>query len=128
MVASHVWQVIELLLTGAQVTYELGTSVHGIDVPIGPSPLAKATIDLGTGEYFTSISGTLLTYSGSPSLVRGVASLTFQTNRQAFGPFGFVTANNPFQVQGPVYALHGAVRRTSTPEILTAIGFWKPAG
>ncbi len=102
-----------------------------MDVLIGSSttPIATATIDLDPAEFFTSISGTSLIFSGQPGIVRGISSLTFQTNKQAFGPFGVVTPDRPFAVQGPVSAFHGAVYRTDTGDILSAIGFWRvPAG
>jgi hypothetical protein len=111
----------------AQVTYALpGQGVHGTSTPLGSAtiPLATATIDLDVAEYFTNISGTILTNPGSAAPVR-VASLGFSTNKQVYGPFGNPTLNQPFAVQGPVYAFHGAVGRGNTTDILTAIGFWK---
>jgi hypothetical protein len=117
---------------GAQVTYDLKVQeVHGMDVPSGSStsPIATATIDLDPPEFFTSISGTSLIYSGQPGIVRCISSLTFQTNKQVFGPFGVMTPDKAFAVQGPVSAFHGAVYRTDTGDILPAIGVWKvPAG
>jgi hypothetical protein len=124
----------EALWLAAQVTYEHNTQgVHGMDVAIASTttPIATATVDLDisvyTEEYFTSISGTILTAPGPPVLARGVAPLTFRTNKRVVGPFGIVTADRPFEFLGPVSAFHGTVNRTSTVEVLTAIGFWKVA-
>jgi hypothetical protein len=109
---------------GAQVTYASGAqTLHGMDRGTGE----PATIDLVAGEFFTNISGTNPTYvyGRNTVLVRGVASLTFGTNKQVFGPFGVPSLDKSFDVQGPVYGFHGAVSRGSTPQILTAIGVWK---
>jgi hypothetical protein len=118
-----------MVVNAAQVTYASGAQgVHGTDMPIMSfkTPLETATIDLDPGEYFTGLSGTLLTY-GSGLLVRvsGIASLNFSTNKQVYGPFGSPTNDQPFQVKGPVYAFHGAVTRGPTTEVLAAIGCWK---
>jgi hypothetical protein len=117
---------VDRLCNAAQVTYTAGRqAVHGTSAPPGSPGLETVIIDLEHGEYFTNISGTILTYPGAPGPVRGVASLRFVTNKQLFGPFGIVTIDKPFEVQGPVYAFHGAVTRGYMTEVLTAIGFWK---
>jgi hypothetical protein len=118
-----------LVLNAAQITYSTGPQgVHGMDMPIGPSkiPLQTATMDMDPEEYFTGLSGTMLSYGDMP-LVRilGLASLSFSTNKQVYGPFGSPTTAQPFEAQGPVYAFHGAVTRGETTEILAAIGIWK---
>ncbi len=122
----------DFLLTHAQVTYVGGVQdVHGMAGPIGSStiPIATTTVDLDPGEYFTSISGTPLNYTATPMLTRGLASLTFSTNKRGFGPFGFPNFEKPFQIQGPVYAFHGAVARGDTNDVLSALGCWRvPAG
>jgi hypothetical protein len=92
------------------------------------TPLVTATFDLDPDELFTSISGSTLINDRTRSIL-GVASLSFSTNKRVYGPFGFATTANLFEVRGPVYALHGAVTRSDTSDILAAIGFWKvPAG
>jgi hypothetical protein len=112
-----------------QVTYVSGLGrIHGMSLPMASStiPIATAIVDVDSGEYFTSISGTTLRYAGGAC---GVASLTFKTNTQSFGPVGIPGNDTPFEVQGPVHAFHGAVKRGNETEILTAIGFWRlPAG
>jgi hypothetical protein len=97
-----------------------------MDMPVGSVtiPLATAVIDLDPDEYFMTITGTRLSYAPSPPLIGGVASLTFITNKQVFGPFG-TTSGSPFEIQGPIYAFHGAVSRGPATDILTAIGFWR---
>jgi hypothetical protein len=108
----------------AQVTYGLGPQAsRGVNSSIASS-IATTTIDLDSDEYFVKVSGLTLTNPGSAVPVR-VASLTFTTNKQAYGPFGVPTIDKPFEVQGPVYALHGAVARRGMTETLSAIGFWK---
>jgi hypothetical protein len=124
------YRLITSLLNDGQVTYALGS--QGICGSKGVSnsnaspttPLATAVITLDQGEYFTSISGTNLTNSASSVPVR-VASLTFTTNRQGYGPFGVPMTDKPFEVQGPVSAFHGAVARGNMTEVLAAIDFWK---
>jgi hypothetical protein len=114
-------------LNDAQVTYGLvAQGVHGTTNPLVPftDPLATSAIDLDPGEYFTKISGTNVTTPGSSVPVR-VASLTFTTNKQVYGPFGVPTTDKPFEVQGPVLAFHGAAAKGAMSDILTAIGFWK---
>ncbi len=109
------------------MTYALaGQGVHGTNTQLGSStiPLATATIDLDVAKYFTNISGTIFTNPGSAAPVR-VASLKLSTNKQVYGPLGYLTVNQPFAVQGPVYAFHGAVGRGNMTDILTAIGFRK---
>jgi hypothetical protein len=118
---------IRFLLDDAQVMYGLGAqAVRGISTPItsSASPIATATIILDPGEYFTKTTGAILTNRGSSLPVR-VAFLTLITNEQVYGPFGILTTDRPFEVQGPVHAFHGAVARGRMPESLTAIGFWK---
>jgi hypothetical protein len=117
---------------GAQVTYAGGTQrVHGVKIATGTSTVSldTAAIDLDPGEFLNHISGTNLTSAGSDIPVR-VASLTFSTNKRVYGPFGVPTTSSPFEVQGPVYSLHGAVARGQMSEVLAAIGFWTavPAG
>ncbi len=119
---------IVLALTAAQVTYADGPQgVHGITVPISSSmtPLATASIDLDPGEYFTRISVTNLTRTSFlvHQPVR-LASLTLTTSKQVYGPFGVPTTDKPFEIQGPVYAFHGAVNRGDMTDILAAIGVW----
>jgi hypothetical protein len=104
--------------------------VHGLVRPLlsEPNNPISVVIDLGPDEHITSISGTNLTIAGS-SAIRGIASLTFTTNKRVFAPFGTSTGGAPFKVQGPVYGFHGAATRGSTLDFLTAIGVWKlPAG
>jgi hypothetical protein len=111
----------------AQVTYAFGPQgLHGMTVPVASpsSPPATVAIALDPGEYFTKISGTTLTNPGSPVPAR-VASLTFTTNKQVYGPYGFPATDKPFEVQGPIYAFHGAVAREDISPTLAAIGFWK---
>jgi hypothetical protein len=113
------------VLNNVQVIYALGAPVlRGIAGPIA-SPadlLLTVVISLVPGEYFTTISGAM-TSSGSPPA--RVASLTFTTNRRSFGSYGVPSTDKPFEVQGPVYAFHGAVARDSISPTLSAIGFWK---
>jgi hypothetical protein len=112
----------------AQVTYVGGSpGLHGMNMPIGPSslPLSPITIDLDPGELLTRVSGTSLLYAAPSQLVRGVASLTLSTNRKVYGPYGVPTTDKPFDVQGTVLALHGAVIKGDTSDILAAIGFWR---
>jgi hypothetical protein len=118
---------ITRLLNDGQVTYALGAQgVRGVsNLNASPTtPLATAVMTLDPGEYFISISGTNFTNSASSVPVR-VASLTFATNKQGYGPFGVPTTDKPFEVQGPVSAFHGAVARGNMTEVLAAIGFWK---
>jgi hypothetical protein len=115
------------MLNDAQATHALGVQpVRGLTLPTASTPpiIATATINLEPGEFFTRISGTVLTNPGSPVPAR-VASLTFSTNKREYGSFGVPTSEKPFEVQGPVYALHGAVAQGDPPLTLTAIGFWK---
>jgi hypothetical protein len=98
-------------------------AIHGTSTPTTATGLTTAIIDLEAGEYFTNISGTMLTSASGP--VCCIASLAFTTNKRLFGPFGVLTTEKPFVVQGPVYAFHGAVTRGYTTDILTAIGVWK---
>jgi hypothetical protein len=95
-------------------------------VPMASSPdrLSTAVINLDPGEYFIKVFGTNLTNPGSPMPAR-VASLTFSTNKQVYGPYGVPTSNRPFEVQGPIHAFHGAVARQDIPPTLNTIGFWK---
>jgi hypothetical protein len=116
-----------LLLIGAQVTYGLGAQpVRGINIPLPSStaPLAIAAIDLDAGEYFVKVLGTTLTYPGSPAPAR-VASLTFISNKQVYGPYGIPSTDKPFELQGPVSAFHGAVALGDKPVTLAAMGIWK---
>jgi hypothetical protein len=89
------------------------------------TPLATASIDLDPGEYFTRISVTNLTRTSFlvHQPVR-LASLTLTTSKQVYGPFGVPTTDKPFEIQGPVYAFHGAVNRGDMTDILAAIGVW----
>jgi hypothetical protein len=115
------------MLNAAQVTYAFGPPVlRGITIalPFSTAIFQTAVINLDPGEYFTRISGTYLTYPGSPAPGR-VGSLTFCTNKQACVYYGVQTNEKPFEVQGPVYAFHGAVALGNTPLPLSAIGFWK---
>jgi hypothetical protein len=120
-------KLITLLFGNAQVTYGLGAQgVRGTTTAVLPStsPLTNSIIDLDSGEYFTRISGTIVTSAGSLVPIR-VASLTFSTNKQVYGPFGVPSTDKPFEVQGPVHAFHGAVAKGAMSDILTAVGFWK---
>ncbi len=114
---------------GAQVTYGFGAQpVRGMNIPLPTSaaPLASAAVDLDPGEYLIKVLGTTLTNPGSSAPGR-VASLTFLTSKQVYGPYGIPTIEKPFELQGPVHAFHGAVAQGEKPVTLAAIGIWKLA-
>jgi hypothetical protein len=116
-----------LLMTGAQVTYSLGVQpVRGINIPLPTSaaPLARAAVDLDPGEYFVKVLGATMTTPGSSAPAR-VASLTFISNKQVYGPYGIPSNDKPFELQGPVSAFQGAVAQGDKQVTLAAIGIWK---
>ncbi len=113
----------------AQVTYARGSQTsHGIAQASTDifGVISTIAVNLDLEEYLTKVSGTVLTsYGRNASLPVRVGSLTFTTNKTSYGPYGVVTADSTFEVQGPFCALHGAVNRGGGTDVLSAVGFLK---